>query len=129
LIIPFYEPYEHVLCQPPPRLRLYTPTQLALTHGPPFLFLGKRIVGGRYLLLTDRKHLSFVPPDRTCQKNNNRQSWSCRESRVGDIFIRGGGFVVRFLINDVRIGRLTLGIRKENRDRTDCFSDISNQTE
>lgn len=25
-------------------------------------------MGGRYLLLTDRKHLSFVPPDRTRQK-------------------------------------------------------------
>ena len=45
LIIPFFEPYEHVLCHPPPRLRLYTPTQLALAPGPPFLFLGKRTVG------------------------------------------------------------------------------------
>jgi len=79
--MPFYEPYEHVLCHPPPRLRLYTPTQLALAPGPPFLFLGKRTVGawgGRYLLLTDRKHLSFVPPaleiyDITRQKNHNRK--------------------------------------------------------
>ena len=45
LIIPFYEPYEHVLCHPPPRLRLYTPTQLALAPGSPFLFLGERTVG------------------------------------------------------------------------------------
>lgn len=88
LIISFYEPYEHVLCHPPPRLRLYTPTQLALAPGPSFLFLGKRTVGawgGLYLLLTDRKHLSFVPPDRTRKKNNNRSSF--RESSVGDIFL------------------------------------------
>nr|QGW48296.1 hypothetical protein [Raphanus sativus]QGW48518.1 hypothetical protein [Raphanus sativus] len=46
LIIPFYEPYEHVLSHTPPRLRLYTPTLLALDPpGPPFLFLGKRAVG------------------------------------------------------------------------------------
>ena len=45
LIIPFYEPYEHVLSHTPPRLRLYTPTQLALAPGPPCLFLGKRTVG------------------------------------------------------------------------------------
>jgi hypothetical protein len=52
---------------PPPRLRLYTPTQLALAPGPPFLFLGKRTVGawGGAVSATDRKHLSFVPPDQT----------------------------------------------------------------
>lgn len=90
LIIPFYEPYEHVLCHPPPRLRLYTPTQLALAPGSPFLFLGERTVGawgGRYPLLTDRKHLSFVPPYRIRQKNHNGKSGSCRKSSVGDIFI------------------------------------------
>jgi hypothetical protein len=57
LIIPFFEPYEHVLCHPPPRLRLFTPTQLALAPVLPFLFLGKRTGGG--IILTSKR--AFPP--------------------------------------------------------------------
>lgn len=88
--------------------------------------------GGRYLLLTDRKHLSFVPPDRTRQKNHNRKVLSGRvasETSFSEEEASSSGS--SYLNNDVRIGRLILGIRKSKRERTEslCFSDISNQTE
>ena len=81
--------------------------------------------GGRYLLLTDRKHLSFVPPDRTRQKNHNRKSSSCRESSVGDIFIWGGGFVVRLLINDVRIGLSSSESEKKRETERNHFVSVT----
>ena len=58
LIMPFYEPYEHVLCPTPSRLRLYTPTQLALAPEPFYSSVsGPWEHGGRYPLLTDKKSL------------------------------------------------------------------------
>lgn len=67
LIIPFFEPYEHVLCHPPTALTALYPnptcpgprSSLSIPRGADRGSMG----GGRYLLLTDRKHLSFVPPD------------------------------------------------------------------
>jgi len=122
-LISLYEPYEHVLCHPPPRLRLYTPTQLALAPGPSFLFLGKRTVGAWgggicFWLIESISLLSLLTEP---AKKRNRSSFSCRESCVGDIFIWRGGFVVRLLINDVRMGRPILGILKKKRGNRITF--------
>nr|QGW48295.1 hypothetical protein [Raphanus sativus]QGW48517.1 hypothetical protein [Raphanus sativus] len=45
----------------PPVLPFYSSVSGPWEHG-----------GGRYPLLTDRKHLSFVSPDRTRQKNHKK---------------------------------------------------------
>lgn len=83
----------------------------------PHLFLGKRAVEAGVSAWADRKqHISFFFSLLTLTKKK-------RSGRVGDIFILGGGAGRRsLLLNSLMIGRLILGIRKENRDRISMTS-------